>query len=383
MKSFGVFVLISEILFVSCTQVVFVERDVADDVVDNITININSGGGQSETRMFVQDDAHSFSGMNNQNYIENDDTIGIFPDQGDQIPFIISGLSSPQTTFSFESRGWGLKSTGVEYFAYLPFERKMNFKHYNNIEDVYVNYFGQKVTKEMADADAQYDNFNINGSEQSYYSYMYSEPASPTLSLSGETTLFFQLRYLGGWIHCDATIDTWCFAPGMGRNDTYFILAKIVASNPIFKMEGTYNLKDVGTNRSSLAIKASADDIVPTKRGLTNVLTVQLDSLRATGSYNDFYFSVACPPVDFNVIGADGNRTNATIYLYDSEGNYYVAHDGTDYQYDLFNGIVIQEDFTQSYGIYFKYKGKASPEDLKVEPWDDEEESINSNWNYK
>lgn len=360
------------VIFVSCQQIIVQEQPDASQI-GRVSVSIEQG----KTRLFVQDDNYNSANMQTQNYIENDDTIGIFPQAGDQIPFIITGLSSPQTSFTFNSVGWGLKS-GVTYYAYLPFERKNNFSNYNNVESVYLNYFGQEMDEEMSDADVQYDNMNYMGKKQSYYSYMYSEP---TVDMTGTGSLNFQMRYVGGWQFVYFDMGSGDFAPGQTRTNTYFILAKIVATNPIFKVEGYYNLKQVSENRLTLGQVMTSADITPTSRGLTNVITLKLDSIRCIGSYDDMFLSFAMPPVDYNEIGPDGSPTRCTVYLYDSEFNYYMPYFGG-WNMNALTGK-IEDGYTNTYMGSFKYRGKARPEDVRVEPWDSIPESINSNWNYK
>lgn len=359
------------LLLYSCTETIIVQQD-SQKNIEKISISVSS---PSSTRLFVKDDNYNMMNMNVQNYIENSDTIGIFPSEGDQIPFIIENLPAPQTSFTFQSKGWGLKS-GIEYFAYMPFNRTENFKNYNNVESIYVNYFGQHMDQDMTDSNIQYDMLNYSGKSQSMYSYMYSEPAQ---DLSGSGNLMFQLRYLGGWVFVYCYFPSSSYFPtGYNTSNTTFILAKLVASKPIFRAEGNYNLKQAGTNRVS-GTHVLPSDIIPTKRGLTNVLSVQLDSVKC-GMWDDLMLSFAIPPVNFSEL-IDGTPTTCTIYLYDTNANYYLPYDGN-YVYNALAGPV--EDGTgYFYSSDFKYCGKATPEDLKVEPWDSIPEIVNSNWNYK
>ena len=51
--------------------------------------------------------------------------------------------------------------------------------------------------------------------------------------------------------------------------------------------------------------------------------------------------------------------------------------------YDAFGNTQISNGFCYSYSNDFRFVRKAAPEEMKIEPWEREEESINSNWNYK
>lgn len=370
MKTWG-YIWIS-LIFSACQQVV-VEPALDSKKIKNISVSIEQ---DDQTRLFVKDVNNNSAGMQTQNFIENDDTIGIFPQAGDQIPFIISGMASPQTNFTFMAEAWGLLS-GVKYYAYIPFDRSMNFRSYNNVESVYLNYFGQEMDKDMSNADGMYDQMDYTGKKQSYYSYMYSEP---TEDLTGSGNLNFQMRYVGGWQFVYLTINNADFAPGQTRNDTYFILAKIVATKPIFKVEGFYNLKQVADNRLALNQKMTSANITPTYRGLTNVITVKLDSVQCISADDDMFLSFAMPPVDYNEPTAGG--VDCTVYLYDSEANYYLPWAGAGYNMDALNGK-IEDGYTHTLMTPFKYCGKARPEDLRIEPWEPEDETVNSNWNYK
>lgn len=339
------------------------------------------------TRLFVKDVNNNWNTSSLQNFFENDDTIGIFPERGDQIPFILSGLTSPQTTFTFQAEGWGLK-TDKSYYAYLPFNRTHNFSDYNNITHIYVNYFGQEVDADMADFSTQRLNMNIQGKKQSYYSYMYSEKGQVMVDGSGNPTggMFFQMRYLGGFVRLGFAAKAPNWAPDNTPATAKFVLARIVATHPIFHMEGTYALDTVSNNRTTLSQSATAKDIKVTKRGLTNVISVKLDSIQTqyVSNNNRFIVNFACPPVEFSQV-IDGQQVKATFYIYDSDCNYYMPINTStnDINYDVLNGTVISEGNNKNFLTTFKWVGKATPEEMRIEPWDDEEETINSNWNYK
>lgn len=95
---------------------------------------------------FIVDDGVStrttFNNTDGKFYWAATDTIGIFPNSGDQVSFPIKNEMAGQTTVDFNGGGWDLKADST-YFAYFPFSRK-NFWGYKAKNEVKITFLGQK-----------------------------------------------------------------------------------------------------------------------------------------------------------------------------------------------------------------------------------------------
>src|SRR5574344_1406152 len=82
------------------------------------------------------------------------DTVGIFPDEGDQVNFAISeGVGT--STCVFDGGGWGLKGNS-KYMAYYPFNRN-NYISMGKKKDIRLSYIGEsQEAKDKIDL-GQYD----------------------------------------------------------------------------------------------------------------------------------------------------------------------------------------------------------------------------------
>ena len=224
------------ILFVSCQTVVIDDLDEnrPNEYVNRVSFDMTvpERTDYDETRYSVVYSNTWWTNSSYKNYFYNGDTIGIFPSKGDQIPFPLEGLAAPQTAFDFTGTGWDLKTDGTAYYAYTPFERS-NYEDNVNIHHVNIKYYGQEEHRDFAYSETA-TSIDSNYT-QSRYNYMYSYKTLP--NTSGE--LIFKLKNLGGVIRIKCM---WSAATnGTAPSDT-FILAKIVTTNQVFVMEGSYDL---------------------------------------------------------------------------------------------------------------------------------------------
>lgn len=132
------------IFMVSCTgsdDVLLPEHDTNNEVIDKITISIQDYRYENETRGIT------YTGDSTPFAWTEKDTVGIYPDRGDQMAFsMAAGVGT--NTANIDGGAWGLKSDAW-YAAYSPFNRK-NF--FNDREHIQLDYIGQVETG-IANAD--------------------------------------------------------------------------------------------------------------------------------------------------------------------------------------------------------------------------------------
>lgn len=143
------------------------------------TVN-EADGGMEVQRLIISaddfiDDESSLSSRTNVDPSRGfswaaNDTIGIFPERGDQLPFAMaSGEGTDVATITGGS--WGLK-TSEEYAAYYPFSRQNYFTDRGNI---YFSYVGQVQTADNSTAHLgafdlmAADNAESNGSSLNFH----------------------------------------------------------------------------------------------------------------------------------------------------------------------------------------------------------------------
>lgn len=109
---------------------------------------------QSRTHLEVNENGAIFT------WAEND-TLGIFPSQGDQVTFAMqTGAGTANAVFSGGS--WELKKSST-YYAYYPFSRKY-FDGQNSKNKIWVNYKGQSQDgNNSTAATGSYDFLNATG----------------------------------------------------------------------------------------------------------------------------------------------------------------------------------------------------------------------------
>lgn len=299
-------------------------------------------------------------------YFEHFDSVGIFPDVGDQIPFPFTSI--PHGTLelnpNFAVTGWSLR-TDIDYYAYYPFSRT-NFKDGEDINHINIWYYGQRITKHIGDynGDVQLQlNSATNDSALSRYSYLYS---TPTRAAAGSDNLNFVLKYISGVARFKANCLN--MPPNILVDTMKLICMKFTAPDDRFVIEGTYNLRDVATT--------GVFSITPTMRGRTNTLTVMMDSVPVTKNISTagvtrgrFHSITFFPPVSL---------ADVTVSVYDQNYNCYQYKISSTSSNNLTSGNTIVYN-----GANFEYSHTATPDSIKIAPWDETDEIINSNWNYK
>jgi hypothetical protein len=143
-----------------------------------------------------------------------DDTLGIFPSQGDQVSFAMDeGAGTANAVFSGGS--WELKKSST-YYAYYPFSRKY-FDGQSSKNKIWVNYKGQSQ--------------DGNNSTATIGKYDFMNAASTSLE---EGRLLFEFSHLGALVQLSVTVPEKMTVKKMA----------LATENEEFLIEGYYNLED-------------------------------------------------------------------------------------------------------------------------------------------
>ena len=146
-------------------------------------------------------------------WAEND-TVGIFPNEGDQLGFPMSeGAGASVATFT--GGGWSLKESS-KYYAYFPFSRT-NFDASDRINNIDVCYIGQS------------QNGNNNTKSLGSFDFM---AAAETTSSNG--ALNFNFKHLGCLLKIDLTVNA----------ATSYKKLSLNISEPLFTTEAKIKLQD-------------------------------------------------------------------------------------------------------------------------------------------
>ena len=146
-------------------------------------------------------------------WAEND-TLGIFPSQGDQVSFAMeAGAGTANAVFSGGS--WELKKSST-YYAYYPFSRKY-FDGQSSKNEIWVNYKGQS------------QDGNNSTATVGNYDFMNAASTSPE-----EGRLVFEFSHLGALVQLTALVPERMVVKKMS----------LATENEEFLIEGHYNLED-------------------------------------------------------------------------------------------------------------------------------------------
>lgn len=146
-------------------------------------------------------------------WAEND-TLGIFPSQGDQVSFAMeAGAGTANAVFSGGS--WELKKSST-YYAYYPFSRKY-FDGQSTKNEIWVNYKGQS------------QDGNNSTATVGNYDFMNAASTSPE-----EGRLVFEFSHLGALVQLTALVPERMVVKKMS----------LATENEEFLIEGHYNLED-------------------------------------------------------------------------------------------------------------------------------------------
>ena len=183
------------------------------------------------------------------------DTIGIFPREGYQEPFVIPEEQIGQSKASFDGGYWALKD-GKSYNAYYPFSCQ-NFTSADSKARIPVSYLGQTQTGETCGVGK--------------YDYLYSDWQTS----AGGGSVEFKFHHLGAFLVLSLPLPA----------DATYKSLTLYANNSVIPNEGYYDLT------------SAAPAFVATAK--TSTLSLQLNDYEGTaGKTATFYMMV--PPMDLS-----------------------------------------------------------------------------------
>ena len=259
-----ILILIASVCFISCTQEVFNE-DVDGDVSSVIVIgpdDVMFEDASTRGTEITPSDVLRFSWSQG-------DTLGIFPDQGNQVEFPITS-SDGSTSAVFNGGGWALKNLST-YAAYYPFSV---WNYHRNNKKILLDYSGQVQ--------------NGNGSFEhlSAYDFLASSKTAPT---NNEVT--FQMNRQGSILYIDIVVPDPCS-----------VYSLVVSCD-----------EEIFVEQATLDISGDAPSLNPVK--MTKELTLQFTGVTTTQANENVRAYMAVSPVDFT------NKT-VTATLYTDLGSY-------------------------------------------------------------
>lgn len=254
-----IYLFLSAIIFSACTSGIEKITDGKENVKLTFTAdNFKYANQQTRTSFDITEEGAKFTWSEN-------DTVGIFPDQGSQVFFSMAAGSGTNTAL-FDGGGWALKSSST-YAAYYPFKGDI----YLNKTAIPVSYVGQKQVG------------NNSTDHLGAYDYMAAVASTPE---NGNVN--FNFKHLGSLVRLNIPLENACS------------LTSIVlhTEDESFVSEGHLDLT------SSIGIKALKK---------SNVFNVSLEevSFSETNQIATVYFMIA--PVDLSK-----KKVEAFVY---SEGN--------------------------------------------------------------
>lgn len=254
-------------LVASCSQHQIVEIEEEIRNIERITMITEDFSMESATRTILMpsDNGIEFT------WAEND-TVGIYPERGDQVGFPMSAGMGTNTAY-FDGGAWALKASS-KYAAYYPFNRE----NYNrNSTSLFLKYVGQKQT-----GDASTTHLGA-------YDYMAANAVTPT---DGQVTFAFK--------HLNSLLQFKLSVP-----DAVSLQAlTLTTDDNLFASGCTLNLQTEETTISAYA--------------LHNSITLDLENVVTSAPNQTITLYLMIAPTDLT-----GKTMKAN--LLDTEGNSYAA----------------------------------------------------------
>lgn len=220
---------------------------------------------------------------------EEGDVVGIFPNTGDQVSFVMDEGAGMQTA-TFNGGGWALKASST-YAAYYPH----NF--YNrNLTAIPVSYEGQR------------QDGNASTAHLGAYDFMAASVTTPS-----NGAVAFDMQHMGALVMLQAELD----------EDKTLTNVALKASIPAFVEAGTIDLTAMNPYITSTAS--------------TNIHNIPLDNF--TVAYNEtsiVYFMMAPTNLDGETLEITLSDERGKYIKYEVAGKDFVA--GTAYAYTLTEG---------------------------------------------
>lgn len=299
MKKGKLFLFLVGALFCACSSVEqFGEDTNAEEVVtiniSNTPLFIGADDFSGTTRGVVEDVDRTY-----KFFFENNDSLGIFPKDGYQIPFV-SPLAEgvKQEEITIEAKGWNTKA-GENYVAYYPFVYE-----YRNAREIPFSYLGQK------------QNSVTDLSNFSKYSFRFSAQQQSTTGVFN-----FGLKDLG------ATIAIRLAAPTGTSNTTWHKAVLETGIENAFAVKGTLDLFSTAVEYGEVSPIIQSSSIA-----------VSLNEFKA-GSDGYIWIYIKAPEAVIPV----GN--DLKVWLYDTEGNAYTYTRVTTSQITFTRGGVFKYAF--------------------------------------
>ena len=230
---------------------------------------------------------------------EQGDTVGIFPSGGFQIPFELPVVGAPVASVDIFAEGWNTRAATL-YSVYWPFD------FYNkDAEKIPWSYKGP-----------QQQNGNDTKDHLGKYWFVASDTVSATIDQDGNTQFKTSLIMMGSVIRCQTKVPVACTIVRM----------ILVAPYAAFPTDGYYNLFNTTAPVEDVLHKFSSSPIISipylhqpfVTNGYTDHLTLDFPNgitLAANDRIRGWFVSPE----------ADLASMTVELYLYDSDGNCYVA----------------------------------------------------------
>ena len=162
----------------ACSEDVAVENNLSNGVINEISITGTDFMSADGTRSSVS------IGENGANFAwSENDTIGIFPNQGSQAEFAMGEGAGTQTA-TFSGGGWALKSSAT-YSAYYPYD-----------------FYNRDMTKIPVSYEGQTQNGNNNTDHIGAYDFMAASVATPS-----NGAVSFAMQHMGALVMLQTKLD--------------------------------------------------------------------------------------------------------------------------------------------------------------------------------
>lgn len=264
----NIIVLLAATLLAACSQESsdIVQKE-PDGNISGITMTADNFviDAQTRTTLTPTTDGMEFSWADK-------DTVGIYPDRGDQVCFPIS-TGTDSNTASFDGGGWALKASS-KYAAYYPFNRA---NYFQNNGTILLKYKGQKQT-----ADASTTHLSM-------YDFMAAGAVVPN---DGNVT--FAFKHMNSVLQLKLKVPKAAILSSLTLTTNENLLAE----------EAALNLK--------------SDPVLLTGTKVVKTLTLDLENITTTADNQEVTFYMMIAPVDLT-----GKELSAA--LLDNNGNSYSA----------------------------------------------------------
>jgi len=318
--------LLSLFAVVACSEDALVENTpVGDGTIKEISITGKDFqfDGVTRSSVSITESGASFTW-------DEDDVIGIFPNEGDQVSFTMDNGAGTQTA-TFSGGGWALKSSAT-YAAYYP-----HVYENRDMTKIPVNYVGQT------------QNGNANTDHIGAYDFMAASVSTPS---NGKVA--FDMQHLGCLVQLKITV------PNAGTLSS----VTLTADEEVFVEKGYINLT------------ATAPSIISTQTASSLNIDLKDVTTTTTSEVVTVYFMMA--PVDMT-------GKTLTVKVGDIEGVVNAKNFEGGRAYQLVASLKVSDPIAVDLGLSVKWAGcnvgASSPEEYGgYYAWGETEEKSDYNW---